>query len=143
MRPPAPHLWNLLGTTTGSVRCDRVGLEPSMRGLGVACPYHNHASSMQLAWARTFDARFGCGLSLPQPSQFDATGSNLWEVWVWLPTTTIPEPLMRGLGVACPYHNHPSSMQLAWARTFDARFGCGLSLPQPSQFDATGLGSNL
>jgi hypothetical protein len=99
--------------------------------------YHNWLCSMRQSWARTFDARFGCGLSLPQPCQFDATGlgSNLrCEVWVWLvPTTTIPvrcnwlglEPLMRGLGVACPYHNHPSSMQLAWARTFDARFGCG------------------
>jgi hypothetical protein len=102
----------LVPTTTMPVRCNWLGLEPSMRGLGVACPYHNHPSSMQLAWALTFDARFGCGSYLvPQLALFDATelGSNLrCEVWVWLVlTTTMPvrcnwlglEPSMRGLGV--------------------------------------------
>ena len=72
-------------TKTMPVQCGRHGLEPSMRGSGVENPFcHNQLRLMQRSWASTFYARLERGFPSTKPARCDRLGLK---------------PSMRGLGV--------------------------------------------
>ena len=119
------EVWaRIVPTTTKSVLCDRLGIEPPMRGSSVDCPYYS-LPQPRLFYVTGLGSSLRCEVGawiVPTTTHHNHVCS-MWQAWdlasdarldrglsLLLPTTTMSVlwdrhgiyPLMRGSSVECP-----------------------------------------